>query len=361
MSDWPPSSGPGGAPPPPSWGSGPGGPPGPPPGPPPGGFGGPPQGGFGGPPPGQGFGGPPPGPGFGGPPPGFGGPPQGGSNGLAIAGLVLGILAIVTFFVPYAGIVLGLIGLVLSILGRKRANETGVGGGMAITGLILSIIGIIIGIAWVAFTIWLVDTAGDVFGEDFNLCAQGDLEACERLGTTTGDGTSDAGTSPDDLASEGGFDDIFETESPPVTPDATATTTTGSDASSDPVAAEETSVFELEVGDCFDDPESTDAIQTVPVVPCDQPHDNEIIALVDHPGGAADPFPGVEAIETLGDEQCQGEAFSTYVGVEYEFSRYFITTLTPTEGSWAQGDREIVCIVNIPGEELTGSVAGTAE
>ena len=400
MSDWPPSSGPGGGAPPPSWGQGSGGPPGPPPGPP-GGFGGPPQGGFGGPPPqggfggpppqggfggpppqggfggpppGTGFGGPPPGPGFGGPPPGFG-PPQ-GSNGMATGALVLGIIALVLTtilgWIPFVtgiiGAVLGVVALVLAIPARRRAAETGVGRGAATGGLVTGILAILFGVLGVLGWAFLFNAGGQVL-ED--LCRQGlgDPAGCAELGfpTSSTDRSSDGASSPSDVASatptQSGFDDVFGSDPPPTDPDPTTTqpTTTGSDATSDPVAALDTSVFELEVGDCFDDTESTDQIQSVPVVPCDQPHDNEIIALVDHPGGAADPFPGVEAIETFGDEECQGEAFSSYVGVEYEFSRYFITTLTPTEGSWAQGDREILCIVNVPGEEIVGSVAGTAQ
>lgn len=69
-------------------------------------------------------------------------------NGMAVAALVLGILALLTFWTVIGGIVLGLIGLVLGILGVRRAR----GGraprrGMAITGTILSVVGALGGAA----------------------------------------------------------------------------------------------------------------------------------------------------------------------------------------------------------------------
>lgn len=162
---------------------------GPPPGPP-GGYGpGPGQ-----PPPGYG---PPPQPGYGaapgyGPQP-YGAPPGGGSNGLAIGALVVGIIGLITVWVPFLGIVLGLVALVLGIVGRKKANETGVGGGMAIAGLIMGVLAILGGILWIVFVAALFNAAdqqlqedfgsgfGDIF-EDSQLCSQGDQDACDRLG-----------------------------------------------------------------------------------------------------------------------------------------------------------------------------------
>ncbi|WP_245180168.1 DUF4190 domain-containing protein [Streptomyces montanisoli] len=73
-------------------------------------------------------------------------PQQRRGNGMAVAALVLGILAIVFFWTVFGGIVLGIIGLVLGIFGARRAR----GGmaphrGMAITGAVLGAIGLIAG------------------------------------------------------------------------------------------------------------------------------------------------------------------------------------------------------------------------
>lgn len=132
----------------------------------------------------------------------------------------------------------------------------------------------------------------------------------------------------------------------------------GSDESAD---GSDQSVFELAVGTCFNDPGSAEEIQAVVAVPCEEAHDNEVFALVNHPAGDEAPFPGREALSALGDEQCQGQLFEDYVGMAYPDSRYHATQLTPTEGSWAQGDREIVCLLYDPEVQITGSARGSAQ
>ncbi|MEV8567311.1 DUF4190 domain-containing protein [Streptomyces sp. NPDC051322] len=66
------------------------------------------------------------------------------SNGLAVAALVLGILAVVFFWTVIGGILLGVIGLVLGIFGIRRASAgKAPRRGMAITGTVLSVLGIL--------------------------------------------------------------------------------------------------------------------------------------------------------------------------------------------------------------------------
>ncbi|HUG83521.1 MAG TPA: septum formation family protein, partial [Euzebya sp.] len=126
-----------------------------------------------------------------------------------------------------------------------------------------------------------------------------------------------------------------------------------------PADGADQSVFELAVGTCFNDPGSAEEIQQVAAVPCEAAHDNEVFALVDFPAGAEDPFPGRESVSSFGDEQCQGQLFDDYVGIAYIDSAFFVTQLTPTEGSWEQGDREIVCLLYEPTTQITGSVRGS--
>lgn len=125
---------------------------GPPPG---GGYGGPPPGGYGGPPPGGfgGYGAPPPPGGFGPPPPGgFGGPPLGPmgmqppSSSLAIAALVCGILAIPGACCCYSGVPLGIAAAVMGgmAMQKAKANPQAYGGhGMALGGLICGILAVL--------------------------------------------------------------------------------------------------------------------------------------------------------------------------------------------------------------------------
>ena len=65
-------------------------------------------------------------------------------NGLAIAGMVVGIVSIIPALNFYC--ITGVVGLVLSILGLKKVKEVGSGKAFAIAGLVCSIVGIVIGI-----------------------------------------------------------------------------------------------------------------------------------------------------------------------------------------------------------------------
>ncbi len=81
-------------------------------------------------------------------------------------------------------------------------------------------------------------------------------------------------------------------------------------------------VFELKVGECFDDP--TDATVTdVEMVDCEEAHDNE-----------------------------------AYAGIDYGSSILDYSWLVPTPKSWEDGDdREVLCIVyDLDLKKLTGSV-----
>ncbi len=70
-----------------------------------------------------------------------------GSNGMAIAALVMGILTIVFFFlfVPLS-FILGILGIIFGFIarGRARENPSVGGGGMALAGIITSIIGLLL-------------------------------------------------------------------------------------------------------------------------------------------------------------------------------------------------------------------------
>lgn len=63
------------------------------------------------------------------------------TNGVAITGFVFGIVAAVLCWVPFFGMMLGIVGFVLSLIGLKVKKDRGSGGGLAVSGLILSIIG----------------------------------------------------------------------------------------------------------------------------------------------------------------------------------------------------------------------------
>jgi Septum formation len=122
----------------------------------------------------------------------------------------------------------------------------------------------------------------------------------------------------------------------------------------------ETSVFDLAIGDCFS--VIGEQADSVLVIDCGEPHLFEVFALIDHEAGDGEGFPGEEAIGEYGDEECR-PPFTDYVGHDYETSAYWITTLTPSAETWAEGDREIVCTLRLGegGEETIGSAEGSGQ
>lgn len=90
--------------------------------------------------------------------------PSGNGRGLGIAGMILGIVAIVVSFIPCFGwwaMVLAVVGLVLSAISMSHAKKAGASRGMAIAGLICSIIAIIIVIVWITLFAKGIDMAKD--------------------------------------------------------------------------------------------------------------------------------------------------------------------------------------------------------
>ena len=62
--------------------------------------------------------------------------PQQG-NGLAVAGMVLGIVSLPLICLWPIALICAIVGLCLSIVGKNRAQETNTGAGMALAGIIL--------------------------------------------------------------------------------------------------------------------------------------------------------------------------------------------------------------------------------
>jgi hypothetical protein len=117
------------------------------------------------------------------------------------------------------------------------------------------------------------------------------------------------------------------------------------------------SVFSLPVGTCFDD-QSDGEITSVPEVDCAEPHDNEVFALIDYT--ETDVYPGSDAMSEIGTDLCIGQ-FESYVGLDYASSELAVFSIYPTEESWADGDRELICsLYDADLDKLTGSMQGAA-
>ena len=72
----------------------------------------------------------------------------GKGNGMAVAALVLGIIAIVLCWAVWGGIVVGVLAIIFGAVGLGAAKTSGVGRGMAMTGLVLGIIAAALSVLW---------------------------------------------------------------------------------------------------------------------------------------------------------------------------------------------------------------------
>ena len=143
--------------------------------------------------------------------------------------------------------------------------------------------------------------------------------------------------------------------------------------SGDIVSADDLNAFPMREGDCFDDSSDMSQAQSVGIIgggfteeiaaiSCSEPHDNELFAVFDLsdrlPYLALERFPGEEGIVSFSRDGCF-ERFENFIGISYEESTLLVRMLYPTAESWAQGDREVSCMVYHSEEKLAGSMRGS--
>jgi hypothetical protein len=76
------------------------------------------------------------------------------NNGLCIAAMVLGIIAVVFFWAPFFGIALGLLATIFGAVGIPSSTKKGQAGkGMGIAGLVMGIIALAVNIIFIV-TVW---------------------------------------------------------------------------------------------------------------------------------------------------------------------------------------------------------------
>ncbi|MDR0488767.1 MAG: septum formation family protein [Propionibacteriaceae bacterium] len=131
------------------------------------------------------------------------------------------------------------------------------------------------------------------------------------------------------------------------------------DPNAEVTASTNVDAFSLRLGDCIlTETLMQEEVGSVPVVPCSEPHDAEVIYIFDVNFEDFDAY----ALEEAAEEECY-RAVEEYVGPNWESvssGGLEVNYLTPTEGSWSNGDREIDCIAYSLGEELefTSSMKG---
>ena len=100
-------------------------------------------------------------------------------------------------------------------------------------------------------------------------------------------------------------------------------------------------------------------IERVDTPGCSEPHDSEVVGLVEvaNPGpypADSDPYWGQVSAA------CDDLIFSTIVNFENIPENASLELLTPVEVSWDAGDRETICVVFSP-TGLNGSLTGLKE
>jgi hypothetical protein len=123
-------------------------------------------------------------------------------------------------------------------------------------------------------------------------------------------------------------------------------------------------VDDLRVGQCFDDPlivGDFESVSEITLVGCESPHDGEVFAvsaLADAPGA---PWQGEDDTTTRSDGLCAAQ-YQSYVGVDPSRSRWTYGLYSPTEESWQNDDRLVVCLLQDPDDnQLQGSKRDTRE
>lgn len=84
---------------------------------------------------------------------------RGTGNGLATAAITCGLLALLFAWMPLfvvVGLVLGTLGVVFGVRGRRRAQQVGTGAGTALAGLITGIASLLVSIVGIVLTVSLV-------------------------------------------------------------------------------------------------------------------------------------------------------------------------------------------------------------
>jgi hypothetical protein len=102
-----------------------------------------------------------------------------------------------------------------------------------------------------------------------------------------------------------------------------------------------TAVIDVVVGDCFDDSAGT-VVDSLELINCDQPHDNEVYANLAIEQSI---FPGNDVLAAFAADACL-PAFEANVGMSYAESDLDYTFLVPTADTWnTSPDRIVTCFL----------------
>jgi hypothetical protein len=112
----------------------------------------------------------------------------------------------------------------------------------------------------------------------------------------------------------------------------------------------------LTVGDCSNDASLFLGTSQVTPVDCGTEHNVEVYSVVSV-ADMGEEWPGPDALSAEVESECEA-AFEDYVGVPASESEYQWRDQQPTYETWAEGDRNVLCLAFDLTGEMTGSLAG---
>lgn len=112
-------------------------------------------------------------------------------------------------------------------------------------------------------------------------------------------------------------------------------------AGADGILAEDISPLQLETGACIRSFDSANVSADVTTVTCTTPHNAQLLATTSLPEDAE--FPGEVALNARGEDLCNSVAIDENAAANY--GGLTLTQVTPTSGTWEEGDRRIDCFV----------------
>jgi hypothetical protein len=108
-------------------------------------------------------------------------PPAGPRNGLGIAALVIAIIALVFVWSVFGGIIGGIVAVIIGFLGYGRAKRgEATNGGVAIAGIVLGFVAIIVSLVFIPIWIAFFNEIGIADYTDCLIRAGSDQEAVQR-------------------------------------------------------------------------------------------------------------------------------------------------------------------------------------
>ncbi|MFF0272994.1 DUF4190 domain-containing protein [Streptomyces sp. NPDC004330] len=94
---------------------------------------------------------------------------QSPSNGMGIASMVLGIIAVAGFCLWGLGAILGILALIFGIIGVKKCSRgEATNRGMAVTGIVLGAIGTVVSAVFLGFIIWAASQDSGSFDSGYD-------------------------------------------------------------------------------------------------------------------------------------------------------------------------------------------------